>query len=75
LAALSSWLAYGISVAGAKLNVGSAPAPGTHVFLLLDDYGAITARIAWRRNSRLGLKFLCSSSGAAGARQRAATRE
>jgi hypothetical protein len=42
-----------ISVAGAKLNVGAAPVLGTRVFLLLDDYG----RIAWQRNSRLGLNF------------------
>jgi hypothetical protein len=46
-----------ISVAGARLNVGAASVPGTHVFLLLDDYGTVAARIAWRRNSRLGLSF------------------
>ena len=46
-----------ISVAGAKLNVGAAQVPGTHVFLLLDDYGTVAARIAWRRNSHLGLNF------------------
>jgi hypothetical protein len=46
-----------ISVAGAKLNVGAAPVLGTHLFLLLDDYGTVAARIAWRRNSRLGLNF------------------
>jgi PilZ domain-containing protein len=46
-----------ISVAGAKINVGVTPVPGTHVFLLLDDYGTITARIAWRRDARLGLNF------------------
>lgn len=46
-----------ISLAGAKLNVGTTPVPGTHVFLLVENYGAITARIAWRRNTRLGLNF------------------
>jgi hypothetical protein len=46
-----------ISVAGARLHVGTAPVPGTHVFLLLNDYGTVAARIAWRRNSRLGLNF------------------
>jgi hypothetical protein len=46
-----------ISVAGARLNVGATPVPDTHVFLLLDDYGTITARIAWRRDALLGLNF------------------
>jgi PilZ domain len=46
-----------ISVAGARLNIGAAPVPGTHVFLLLDDYGTVAARIAWRRNAHLGLNF------------------
>jgi PilZ domain len=46
-----------ISVAGAKLYVGTAPVVGTHVFLLLGDYGTFAARIAWRQSAYLGLNF------------------
>jgi hypothetical protein len=46
-----------ISVAGAKLHVGATVVTGTHVFLLLEDYGTFAARVAWRRSEYLGLNF------------------
>jgi hypothetical protein len=46
-----------ISVAGAKLHIGAVPVAGTHVFLLLEDYGTFAARVAWRRSEYLGLNF------------------
>src|SRR5581483_726740 len=46
-----------VSVAGARINVGAARVTSNHVFLLLEDYGALAARIVWRRRYRVGLQF------------------
>lgn len=46
-----------ISASGARLHVGRAAVPSNHVFLLLENYGTLAARVAWRRSSRLGLHF------------------
>jgi hypothetical protein len=46
-----------VSTGGAQLVVGSALLDDESVSLLIHNFGAIDARIAWRRRDRIGLQF------------------
>jgi len=48
---------WNISLGGAKVNVGLPFSEGTDVTLVLKDRGEFAAKVMWRGERNLGLKF------------------
>lgn len=53
---------FDISLRGAQIKLALPLAPGAELTLALEKVGKVPCRVAWQRDGRLGLLFLCDGN-------------